>query len=73
MEYATVDEAKAVFDKEENVILDGRVIYIDYATRGIDEKPRNSVCHPNKLLYCSKTFQMISLQEEMVYHLLLCL
>jgi len=33
-----VAEAQAVFDKPENVVLDGRVIYIDYATRAIDEK-----------------------------------
>lgn len=47
VEYATVDEAKAVFDKEENVILDGRVIYIDYATRGIDEKPHDLTTRGN--------------------------
>ena len=43
MEYASVDEAKAVFDKPENIILDGRVIYIDYASRAIDEKPSESL------------------------------
>ena len=39
MEYASVEDAKAVFDKPENIILDGRILYIDYASRGIDEKP----------------------------------
>ena len=39
MEYASVDEARAVFDKPENIVLDGRVLFIDYASRPIDEKP----------------------------------
>ena len=39
MEYASVEDAQAVFDKPENIILDGRVLFIDYASRGIGEKP----------------------------------
>ena len=39
MEYDSVEEAQAVFDKPENIILDGRVLFIDYASRAIDEKP----------------------------------
>jgi len=31
VEYSTVDEAKAVFDKQENIVLDERILFIDYA------------------------------------------
>ena len=30
VEFASVDDAKAVFDKEENFVLDGRSLFIDY-------------------------------------------
>lgn len=30
VEFASVDEAQAVFDKEENFVLDGRSLFIDY-------------------------------------------
>ena len=30
VKFATVDEAKAVFDKEEDIVLDGRSLVINY-------------------------------------------
>ena len=51
VEYATVAEAQAVFDKPENIVLDGRIIYIDYATRPIDEKIGKCYSRPHKLKY----------------------
>ena len=30
MEYRTVDEAKAVFDNPEDIVLDGNTLLIDY-------------------------------------------
>ena len=39
MEYDSVEEARAVFDKLENIVVDGRILFIDYASRPIDEKP----------------------------------
>ena len=30
VKYSTVDEAKAVFDKKEDIVLDGRSLFIDY-------------------------------------------
>ena len=50
MEYTTVEEAQAVFDKPENIILDGRVIYIDYATRAIDDTPSQPLTHTHTVL-----------------------
>jgi len=32
VKYATVDEAKAVFDSPNDIVLDGRSLYIDYAS-----------------------------------------
>ena len=32
VEYSSVDEAKAVFESPENIILDGRRLFIDYAS-----------------------------------------
>ena len=32
MEYDSVDEAQKVFNNPENIELNGRVLYIDYAT-----------------------------------------
>ena len=32
MEYRTVDEAKAVFDTPDNIVLDGRSLFIDYVS-----------------------------------------
>jgi len=34
VEYASVEEAKAVFDKKEDVLLDGRVLFIDFQDPG---------------------------------------
>ena len=39
MEFASVEEAQAAFDKPENIVVDGRILFIDYASRAIDEKP----------------------------------
>jgi len=30
VEYCSVDEAKAVFDNPEDIVLDGRALYLDY-------------------------------------------
>ena len=32
MEYASLEEAKAVYDKQEKIIVDDRVLRIEYAT-----------------------------------------
>ena len=32
MEYNTVAEAQSVFDKPENIEINGRLLYIDYST-----------------------------------------
>ena len=39
VEFASVEEARAVFDKPENIMLGGRVIFIDYSIRAIAENP----------------------------------
>lgn len=44
MEFASVEDAQAVFDKPENIVLDGRVLFIDYASRAIGEKPSEHLC-----------------------------
>lgn len=54
VEYASVDEARAVFEKPENVILDGRIVFIDYASRAIDEKPGKPL---KRNCYCIHTLQ----------------
>jgi len=30
VEYSTVDEAKAVFDSPEDIVLDGHTLFLDY-------------------------------------------
>lgn len=74
VEYATVAEAQAVFDKPENIVIDGRIIYVDYAGRRIDEKP--SKYHLKRLNLKLAVFlyhQVTSLQGETVRQLQHCL
>ena len=43
MDFASVEEAKAVFDKQEEIIVDGHVLYIEYKTLkpGVKSKTKN--------------------------------
>jgi len=42
--YATVEEAKAVFDKEENIEVDGKVLFINYSKpREGKKKKKNKI------------------------------
>jgi len=34
VEYRSVDEAKAVFDKPDDIVLDGNTLFIDYGKVG---------------------------------------
>ena len=58
VEYETVDEAQSVFDKEENVELDGHTLFLDFAAKRtsmgyagwekdleLDESSKNSPVH----------------------------
>ncbi|XP_065889936.1 nucleolin-like isoform X2 [Dysidea avara] len=50
VEYSSVDEAKAVFDKQEEMVLDGRVLHINYSSRKIKQGGVRS-SDPTAILY----------------------
>ena len=42
MEYRSVEEAKAVYDKQENIMLDGRTLHINFSLRFQKESKSNN-------------------------------
>ena len=56
VEYSSVDEAKAVFDKQEEMVLDGRVLHINYSSRKIKQGKaatnRNDMINTGACLLC---------------------
>ena len=46
VEYASVEEAAAVWEREETITMDGSTLFIDYVS------PKGKAMHLEKLQYC---------------------
>jgi len=56
VDYATVEEAKAVFDQQEDIKVDGRVVYTNYLSpKQREGMEANALGHNSHCMHCSDT------------------